>query len=105
MCNILPQPKDPQHIVTHVRQSETKHIPIANKTNQTWNLKPIIDGEYWSGPVTFMVEANQTKQYTLMYKPLTMTPEGKKHLVSMISISHNVSLDTLTYYIPLLIFA
>ncbi|XP_069113582.1 hydrocephalus-inducing protein homolog isoform X2 [Argopecten irradians] len=79
MCVSLPPPKETQHLTTHVRQAETKFLSIPNKTNMTWNLKPIIDGEYWSGPVTFTVEAGQTKQFPLTYRPLTMTPEGKKH--------------------------
>ncbi|GFS07093.1 hydrocephalus-inducing protein-like [Elysia marginata] len=48
-----------------------------------WNLKPIIDGEQWTGPVTFTVEPQQTKAYELTYRPLTMTTENKKHLGSI----------------------
>ncbi len=47
-----------------------------------WNLRPAIDGEYWTGPETFAIEPNMTKGYELTYKPLTMTTEGKKHTVS-----------------------
>ena len=54
---------------------------VTNKTNMLWNLRPVIDGEYWTGPETFTVEPQQIKGYELKYKPLTMTSEGKKHTV------------------------
>jgi len=44
-------------------------------------LRPVIDGEYWSGPDTITVEPQQSKNYELTYRPLTMTQEGKKHMV------------------------
>ncbi|ESO91099.1 hypothetical protein LOTGIDRAFT_122343, partial [Lottia gigantea] len=83
MCTGIPPVKETQHFATHVRQKETKHISIPNRTNQQWHLKPVIDGEYWSGPVTVIVEPQQNKSYELTYKPLTMTPEGKKHTGSI----------------------
>lgn len=45
-------------------------------------LRPVIDGEYWSGPDTITVEPQQSKNYELTYRPLTMTQEGKKHMVT-----------------------
>ncbi|KAK6174452.1 hypothetical protein SNE40_017727 [Patella caerulea] len=83
MCTGIPPVKESQHFSTHVRQKEVKQITIPNRTNQQWHLKPIIDGEFWSGPVTVVVEPQQTKAYELTYIPLTMTPEGKKHLGSI----------------------
>ena len=80
-CTSLPPVRDGQHFSTAVRQQETKNLSIANRSNQNWHLKPIIDGEQWVGPVTFDVEPQQTKSYELTYKPLTMTTEGKKHQV------------------------
>lgn len=44
-------------------------------------LRPVIDGEYWTGPDTITVEPQQSKNYELTYRPLTMTQEGKKHMV------------------------
>lgn len=46
-------------------------------------LRPVIDGEYWSGPDTITVEPQQSKNYELTYRPLTMTQEGKKHMVGI----------------------
>lgn len=61
----------------------TRTLSITNKTNALWTLKPIIDAEYWSGPLTFTVEPQtMNKGYPISYHPLTMTQEGKKHTVS-----------------------
>ena len=54
-------------------------LSVPNKTNQTYALKPIIDGEYWTGPDTFLVEPQTTKSYEIQYRPLTMTQDNKKH--------------------------
>jgi len=51
------------------------------RTNQLWQLKPIIDGEFWTGPDWFVVEPQQSKAYELVYYPLTMTTDGRKHQV------------------------
>ena len=69
------------HFATHVRTRDTRNLVIHNRTNQLWMLRPVIDGEYWSGPDTITVEPQQSKNYELTYRPLTMTQEGKKHLV------------------------
>lgn len=50
-------------------------------------LRPVIDGEYWSGPDTITVEPQQSKNYELTYRPLTMTQEGKKHMVRIVEIT------------------
>ena len=81
MCIGVPPVREGQHFITSVRTKDTKNLSISNRSNQQWNLKPIIDGEQWSGPVSFIVEPLQTKQYELTYYPLTMTQEGKKHQV------------------------
>ena len=81
-CTGIPPVKEIQNFQSVVRQTDTKSLMIPNKTNQLWNLKPIIDGEYWTGPITFQVEPQQTKGYELTYRPLTMTSENKKHTVS-----------------------
>ena len=70
------------HFSTHVRTRETRNLVLHNRTNQLWMLRPIIDGEYWSGPDTITVEPQQTKNYELTYRPLTMSQEGKKHTVN-----------------------
>ena len=48
-----------------------------------WQLRPKIDGEYWTGPETVSVDPQTTKAYELTYHPLMMTAgEGRKHAVS-----------------------
>ncbi|XP_078688637.1 hydrocephalus-inducing protein-like [Branchiostoma floridae x Branchiostoma belcheri] len=79
MCVSTPALKEVLNFSTHVRQRDTKTVTISNRTNQTWELHPVIDGEYWAGLETFLVEPQQNKGYELVYKPLAMTAEGKKH--------------------------
>lgn len=79
MCIGNPPVREGQHFSTNVRVKDTKNLTISNRSNQAWHLKPIIEGEQWTGPVSFSVEPQQTKQYELTYYPLTMTSEGKKH--------------------------
>ncbi|XP_074644164.1 hydrocephalus-inducing protein homolog [Tubulanus polymorphus] len=80
MCISVSPVKEIQHFTTHVRNRETKNLMIMNRTNQCWNLRPVIDGEFYSGPETFTVDPQQTKSYELVYYPMVMTAEGKKHL-------------------------
>ncbi|XP_052229341.1 hydrocephalus-inducing protein homolog isoform X3 [Dreissena polymorpha] len=82
-CIGNPQTREGQHFSTSVRTKDTKNLTIANRSNQAWHLKPIIEGEQWSGPVSFIVEPQQSKLYELTYFPLTMTSEGKKHVGSI----------------------
>uniref|UniRef100_A0A2C9K9X8 HYDIN/VesB/CFA65-like Ig-like domain-containing protein n=1 Tax=Biomphalaria glabrata TaxID=6526 RepID=A0A2C9K9X8_BIOGL len=82
-CTGIPPVKEVQSFQCVVRQTDTRQIMIPNKSNQVWNLKPVIDGEYWTGPVSFIVDPQQTKSYELTYRPLTMTSENKKHTGSI----------------------
>lgn len=81
-CVGVPPTKEVYHFSTSVRQKEVKNLQLANHTNLSWNLRPIIDGEHWSGPETIHVPPQTTKMYELTYHPLAMTVEGKKHTVS-----------------------
>ena len=65
-----------------MRNRDTKSVTLHNKTNQQWTLRPVIDGEYWTGSETFIVEPLQSKNYEIVYRPLTMTQDLKKHNVS-----------------------
>lgn len=80
-CTAQPTTKEvPQHFSCPVRSTDSKTLSITNKTNALWTLKPVIDAEYWSGPLTFTVEPQtMNKGYPISYHPLTMTQEGKKH--------------------------
>ena len=75
------------HFTTHERTRDTRNLVIHNRTNQLWMLRPVIDGEFWSGPDTITVEPQQSKNYELTYRPHTMTQEGKKHLVRVVPLS------------------
>ena len=80
-CISVPSTKDAYNFSAVVRQKESKNLQLVNHTNQAWNLRPIIDGEFWSGPETIQVPPQTTKIYELTYHPLVMTTEGKKHTV------------------------
>ena len=54
-------------------------LQVANRTNLHWDLCPVIEGEYWTGPDMFTVEPQTTKPYEMTYRPLTMTVENQKH--------------------------
>jgi hydrocephalus-inducing protein len=75
----MPTTREVVHFSTNVRVKETKSINIANRTNLQWNLRPSIDGEYYTGSDTFSVEPMSNRPYEVQYLPLTMTTEGKKH--------------------------
>ena len=84
-CIAMQSTREVFHITTFVRQKETKNILIPNRTNMLWNLRPSVEGEYFSGADAFVVEPQSTKPYEVTYLPLTMTSEGKRHTASVSS--------------------
>ncbi len=80
---IIPQ-KEVHHFETFVRHKETKQITLSNRTNAAWELKPVIEGEYFSGLESFIVEAQSSNSYEIIYYPMVMTgSDGKKHTGSV----------------------
>jgi len=86
-------PKDVYSIVATVRTKESKNLSVSNKTTLDWDLKPIIEGAYFSGPDVLEVPAGATVNYEVTYHPITMTIENNKHLVSFLSV-HLICLYT-----------
>ncbi|CAJ0963873.1 unnamed protein product [Ranitomeya imitator] len=83
-CVGLPSMKEVVNFQCQVRSKQTQAIALSNKTNQTWNLRPVIDGEHWSGEDFITVEAHQqNKPYVVTYYPLLMSAEGRKHQGSL----------------------
>jgi len=82
-CVGVPATRDVYHVTTSVRQRETKSLPVPNQSaSATYNLRPVIDGtEHFSGPETLVIPPASTRNYELIYQPLTMTADGKKHTV------------------------
>ncbi|XP_044126636.1 hydrocephalus-inducing protein homolog [Bufo gargarizans] len=79
-CVGFPTTKEVVNFQCQVRSKQTQTIFLSNKTNKTWHLKPVLDGEHWSGAEAITVEANQqNKPYEITYHPLLMSTEGKKH--------------------------
>ncbi|XP_073420426.1 hydrocephalus-inducing protein homolog [Dendrobates tinctorius] len=83
-CVGLPSTKEVVNFQCQVRSKQTQTIALSNKTNQTWNLRPVIDGEHWSGADFITVEAHQqNKPYVVTYHPMLMSAEGRKHQGSL----------------------
>lgn len=65
-----------------VRSKHTQTILLSNRTNQTWNLHPIFEGEHWEGSEFITLEPHQqNKPYEITYRPRTMNLENRKHQV------------------------
>lgn len=80
-CIPMQQNREQVHVSTVVRTKEIKNISIPNRTNMLWKLRPQVEGEYFTGQDTFVVEPQSNKAYEISYYPMTMTTEGKKHTV------------------------
>ncbi|XP_008567942.1 PREDICTED: hydrocephalus-inducing protein homolog, partial [Galeopterus variegatus] len=80
VCVGPPAVKEVVNFTCQVRSKHTQTILLSNRTNQTWNLHPIFEGEHWEGPEFVTLEAHQqNKPYEITYKPRTMNVENRKH--------------------------
>ncbi|XP_008833211.1 hydrocephalus-inducing protein homolog [Nannospalax galili] len=80
ICVGPPAVKEVVNFNCQVRSRHTQTILLSNRTNQTWKLHPIFEGEHWEGPEFITLEANQqNKPYEITYKPRTMNVENRKH--------------------------
>jgi len=91
-CNEMPPSKDVYTIVATVRTKESKSLSVTNKSTVDLDLKPVIEGAYFSGPDVLEVTAGSTVTYDVTYYPLTMTSDTNKHLVTTLCL-----LTLLTY--------
>ncbi|XP_030099412.1 hydrocephalus-inducing protein isoform X1 [Mus musculus] len=79
-CVGPPVVKEVVNFNCQVRSRHTQTILLSNRSNQTWNLHPIFEGEHWEGPEFITLEAHQqNKPYEITYKPRTMNLENRKH--------------------------
>ncbi|XP_056680687.1 hydrocephalus-inducing protein homolog isoform X2 [Monodelphis domestica] len=73
--------KETVNFSCQVRSRHVQTIMLSNRTNRTWHLRPIFEGEHWEGPEYFVLEAHQqNRPYEITYRPLTMNVDGRKHL-------------------------
>ncbi|KAM5208569.1 hydrocephalus-inducing protein homolog isoform 3-T4 [Hipposideros larvatus] len=80
VCVGQPAIKEVVNFTCQVRSKHTQTILLSNRTNQTWNLHPIFEGEHWEGPEFITLEPHQqNKPYEITYKPRTMNLENRKH--------------------------
>lgn len=71
---------DPVLFKCMVRTSTSKSLRLDNPTSSSWQLRPVISNDFWSGPEFLQVPAGGSADYALCYKPLTMTTaEGQPH--------------------------
>jgi hydrocephalus-inducing protein len=68
----VPQ-RETHHFEAFVRHKDSKTIQITNRTNAVWELRPLVEGEYFTGSEVFIVEPQSTGQYEITYSPMTMT--------------------------------
>ncbi len=62
-----------------VRGSTTQNITLANPSITPWQLKPVIQNDYWSGPEVLTVPAGAEAAYAITYRPLSMSTPEKQH--------------------------
>jgi len=67
--------------VCPVRGSHTQTVAVFNPTNQRCSIRPVIEGEQWSSEPSVTLEPLQNKTCEITYRPLSVTADGKKHLV------------------------
>nr|XP_023493063.1 hydrocephalus-inducing protein homolog isoform X2 [Equus caballus] len=80
VCVGPPAIKEVVNFTCQVRSKHTQTILLSNRTNQTWNLHPVFEGEHWEGPEFITLEPHQqNKPYEITYKPRTMNLENRKH--------------------------
>jgi hydrocephalus-inducing protein len=86
-CIQIVAQRDVQYFETSVRTQETKQITITNRSFSQWNIKPVsIEGDYFSGLESFIIEPQASVTYDVNYYPLSMTTSGqdsKKHTGSI----------------------
>ena len=77
----VPRPTEASQTVsfsTAVRTSEVRAVTLPrNDSDKPLTLTPVLDNDYWSGPVTVEVPPRGTAEYPLTYHPLTMTRQAE----------------------------
>ncbi|XP_054934790.1 hydrocephalus-inducing protein homolog [Physeter macrocephalus] len=80
VCVGPPSVKEVVNFTCQVRSKHIQTIMLSNRTNQTWNLHPIFEGEHWEGPDFITLEPHQqNKPYEITYRPRTLNVENRKH--------------------------
>lgn len=64
---------------TSVRNETTQSVSIKNPSSSDWQLRPVIQNDFWSGPEFLSVKAGQSATYTLVFRPLSMSAKDKPH--------------------------
>lgn len=62
-----------------VRGTSSQTITLANPSVTAWEIRPVIQNDYWSGPEILIVPSKGEAIYTVTYHPLSMSTETKLH--------------------------
>lgn len=82
-CVSYPPPIETIAMQTTVRKKDKKTIEVFNPKEQSWIVKPVINGDFFSGGDLFTLPPKSTKAYEITYHPLVMT-DKLKHLVGKV---------------------
>nr|CCA18905.1 PREDICTED: similar to hydrocephalus inducing putati [Albugo laibachii Nc14] len=58
---------------SHAREEATRTATIENKTKESWNLIPVMQGEQWSCQENVIVPAGGKGTLSIVYYPMSMT--------------------------------
>ena len=85
-CVSYPPPIETIAMQTTVRKKDQKTIEVFNPKEQSWIVKPVINGDFFSGADLITLPPKSTKSYDIIYHPLVMT-DKMKHSVSKVILS------------------
>lgn len=83
-CNPLPGPTEVIEFVAEMRHSESKEIEISNDTDQNWNLKPFILGDYFETVSNLTIAPREKKMCSITYTPHKKTNEPDVASITLI---------------------
>ncbi|RZF34958.1 hypothetical protein LSTR_LSTR010050, partial [Laodelphax striatellus] len=78
-CVSVPPPTDTLNFKTSVRSLQTKSIDLRNPSEDVWTISPLFSGEFFRGSKQIIIDPYDVKSYDIIYEPLTMTTDEKKH--------------------------
>lgn len=55
--------------VIPARQTVCQDIPIINRSDEDWTIKPNLQGQYFSSPFSIIAAAQSVTNFPIMFKP------------------------------------
>eukprot|EP00798_Chlamydomonas_sp_ICE-L_P006741 gene6741-3411_t len=78
-CSDLQPESEAVNFACSVRASCTQSVTLTNPSSSKWNLRPVIQNDFFSGPEFVDVLPNGKAQYTITFKPLSMSTAEQPH--------------------------